>query len=337
MKTIPLSPPVISMTFGPNNSPLSGKEGTKLTSTMIKDRLNKEIENNVTITLRPSADPETIDVQGRGELQIGSVLKFISYWIAYHSSFLLICCVTGILVETLRREGFEMTICPPTVLAVEGEDGVKREPYEEVTVDVSPELQGMVIDALSDRKGNLLEFRDIGNRTRLIFQVPSRGMMGFRHEIISATRGSATVNSIFSHYDKVNISDFASLKKGKLVSMEQGESTGYALMMVQERGQMFIGVNEPVYEGMVVGEHAKSGDLDVNPCRAKKLSNVRSTGAEEKVSLTPPRRLSVEEVISYMNSDEVLEVTPKSIRLRKRLLDTGERARFNKGKTSSRT
>jgi len=229
-----------------------------------------------------------------------------------------------------------MTICPPTVLAVVGEDGVSREPYEEVTVDVSPELQGLVIDALSDRKGTLLEFKDIGNRTRLIFEVPSRGMMGFRHEIISATRGSATVNSIFSHYDKVNISDFTSLKKGKLVSMEQGESTGYALMMVQERGQMFIGVNEAVYEGMVVGEHAKSGDLDVNPCRAKKLSNVRSTGAEEKVSLTPPRRLSVEEVISYMNSDEVLEVTPKSIRLRKRLLDTGERARFNKGRTSSR-
>lgn len=304
--TIPISPPVVSMTFGPNDSPLGGKEGTKFTSTMIKERLAKEIENNVTISLKASSDPESIDVQGRGELQI------------------------GILVETLRREGFEMTVSPPRVLAITDEQGVTKEPYEEVTVDVSPELQGLVMDSMSDRKGNLIEFRDIGNRSRLIFSVPSRGMMGFRHEIISATRGSATVNSVFSHYDTVNVHDFAGLKKGKLVSMEQGRTTGYSLMMVEERGQLFVGVGEEVYEGMVVGEHAKSGDLDVNPCRAKKLSNMRTTGAEEKVNLIPPRRLTVEEVISYMNSDEVLEVTPKNIRLRKRILDSGARLRFNK-------
>jgi len=306
VKTIPISPPVISMTFGPNDSPLSGKEGNRLTSTMIKERLAKEIENNVTVELRASVDPEAIDVQGRGELQI------------------------GILVETMRREGFELTISPPRVLAIKGEDGVSREPYEEVIVDVSPELQGVVIDAMSDRKGTLLEFKDIGNRTRLVFSCPSRGMMGFRHEIISATRGSATVNSIFSHYDTVNVHDFAGMKKGKLVSMEEGKTTGYSLMMVEERGMLFVGVNEEVYEGMVVGENAKAGDLDVNPCRAKKLSNMRTTGAEEKVNLIPPRRLSVEEVISYMNADEVLEVTPKSIRLRKRILESGARARFNK-------
>ena len=303
--TIPILPPVVSMTFGPNDSPLGGKEGTKFTATMIKDRLYKEIENNVTISLKPSVDPESIDVQGRGELQI------------------------GILVETLRREGFELTVCPPRVLSIV-EDGVTKEPFEEVTVDVSPELQGLVIDSMSDRKGSLLEFKDIGNRTRLIFSIPSRGMMGFRHEIISATRGSATVNSIFSHYDKVNAADFSGLKKGKLVSMEAGKTTGYSLMMVEERGGLFIGVGEEVYEGMVVGEHAKQGDLDVNPCRAKKLSNMRTTGAEEKVNLIPPRRLTVEEVISYMNSDEVLEVTPKSVRLRKRILDSGARLRFNK-------
>mgnify|MGYP005990213595 CR=1 FL=1 len=304
--TIPISPPVVSMTFGPNNSPLGGKEGTKFTSTMIKDRLNKEIENNVTITLKPSADPETIDVQGRGELQI------------------------GILVETLRREGFELTVCPPMVLAVTDEDGVTKEPFEEVTVDVSPELQGLVMDSMTNRKGSLLEFKDIGNRARMIFTIPSRGMMGFRHEIISATRGSATVNSVFSHYDKVNATDFAGLKKGKLVSMEQGKTTGYSLMDVEQRGQLFVGVGEEVYEGMVVGECAKQGDLDVNPCKAKKLTNMRTTGAEEKVNLTPPRRLTVEEVISYMNHDEVLEVTPKNIRLRKRILESGARARFNK-------
>lgn len=304
--TIPISPPVVSMTFGPNNSPLSGKEGTKFTAAAIKERLYKEIENNVTISLKASTDAEAIDVQGRGELQI------------------------GILVETLRREGFELTVNPPRVLAVVDEDGVSKEPFEEVTVDVSPDLQGLVIDAMSERRGNLLEFRDIGNRTRLIFSIPSRGMMGFRHEIISATRGSATVNSVFSHYDKVNAADFAGLKKGKLVSMEAGKTTGYSLMTVEERGTLFVGVGEEVYEGMVVGENSKQGDLDVNPCRAKKLSNMRTTGAEEKVNLTPPRRLTVEEVISYMNGDEVLEVTPKNVRLRKRILDSGARLRFNK-------
>jgi GTP-binding protein len=303
--TLPISPPVVSMTFGPNNSPLGGKEGNKLTSTMIKERLTKEIENNVTITLQPSNEPETINVQGRGELQI------------------------GILVETMRREGFELTVSPPSVLAI-NEDGVTKEPFEEVTVDVAPEMQSMVMDSMTSRKGSLLEFKDIGNRTRMIFTIPSRGMMGFRHEIISATRGSATVNSVFSHYDRVNAQDFAGLKKGKLVSMEQGRTTGYSLMTVEERGQLFVGVGEEVYEGMVVGEHAKQGDLDVNPCRAKKLTNMRTTGAEEKVNLTPPRRLTVEEVISYMNGDEVLEVTPKNIRLRKRILDSGARARFNK-------
>jgi GTP-binding protein len=303
---VPISPPVVSMTFAPNSSPLGGKDGSKLTSTMIKDRLQKEIENNVTLQLKPSVDTEAIDVQGRGELQI------------------------GILVETLRREGFELTVSPPHVLAITNEQGVRVEPYEEVTVDVSPELQGLVIDSMSNRKGSLLEFRDIGNRTRMVFTVSSRGMMGFRSEIIGATRGSATVNSIFSHYDTVNASDFAGLKRGKLVSMESGKTTGYALMMVEERGQLFVGVGEEVYEGMVVGEYNQQGDLDVNPCKAKKLSNMRTTGAEEKVNLTPPRRLTVEEMIAYMNEDEVLEVTPKNIRLRKKILDSGLRLKYNK-------
>lgn len=304
--TIPISPPIIAMTFGPNDSPLAGKEGNKLTSSMIKERLNREVENNVTLQLRPAVDPESIDVQGRGELQI------------------------GILIETLRREGFEMTVSPPKVLAVVGEDGVSREPIEEVVVDVDPEMQGMVIDAMSNRKGNLMEFKDIGNRSRLVFNVPSRGMMGFRHEIVTATRGNATVNSIFSHYDEVNKSDFSGLKKGKLVSMETGKSTGYALDMVQERGVLYVAPNEEVYEGMVIGENAKTGDMEVNPCRAKKLTNMRTTGAEEKVALAPPKRMSIEQVISFMNDDEVVEVTPKSIRLRKRILDTGARIRWNK-------
>jgi GTP-binding protein len=306
IKTIPISPPIIAMTFGPNDSPLAGKEGNKLTSSMIKERLHKEVENNVTIQLRPSNDPEALDVQGRGELQL------------------------GILVETLRREGYELTVSPPKVLAVVGEDNISREPFEEVTVDVDPDLQGMVIDAMSNRKGNLLEFKDIGNRSRLIFHAPSRGMMGFRYEIITATRGNATVNSTFSHYDVVNKSDFAGLKKGKLVSMETGKTTGYALTMVEERGVLYVAPNEDVYEGMVIGENAKPGDLDVNPCRAKKLTNMRTTGAEEKVNLSPPKKYGVEQVMSYMNDDEVIEVTPKNIRLRKRILDSGARQRYNK-------
>lgn len=305
--TLPISPPVISMTFGPNDSPLSGREGNKLTSSMIKDRLQREIENNVTLSLRPSKEGgEFIDVQGRGELQI------------------------GILVETMRREGFEMTVSPPAVLAVVGEDKVRREPFEEVIVDIDPDLTGLVIESMSNRKGNLIEFKDIGNRSRLVFQAPSRGLMGFRHEIISATRGNATVNSIFSHYGEVNTSEFAGLRKGKLVSMETGKTSGYSLMSVEERGSLFVGVGEEVYEGMVIGENSKTGDLDVNPIKTKKLTNMRSTGAEEKVLLSPPKKMTVEEVISYMDEDEVLEVTPKSIRLRKRILESGARARWNK-------
>jgi len=294
------------MTFGPNDSPLSGKEGNKLTSSMIKERLQKEVENNVTLSLRPSSDPESIDVQGRGELQI------------------------GILVETMRREGYELTVSPPRVLAVQGEDGVSREPWEEVTVDVDPDFTGTIIENMSNRKGNMTEFKDIGNRSRLIFHAPSRGLMGFRHEVMSATRGNATVNSTFSHYDAVKASEFSGLKKGKLVSMETGKTTGYALMAVEERGHLFVGVGEEVYEGMVLGENAKSGELDVNPCKAKRLTNMRSTGAEEKVALSPPKKMTVEEVISYMDEDEVIEVTPKNIRLRKRILESGARARYNK-------
>lgn len=304
--TIPISPPIISMSFGPNDSPLAGREGTKLTSSMIKDRLRREIENNVTLTLRPSSDPESIDVQGRGELQI------------------------GILVETMRREGFEMTISPPKVIGEVGEDNVVREPIEEVTVDVDAEMQGLVIDAMSNRKGHLLEYKDIGNRSRLIFQVPSRGMMGFRYEIVTATRGNATVNSIFSHYDEVNKTDFQGLKTGKLVAMESGKATGYSLMSVAERGTLYVTPNEEIYEGMVVGENSKQGDLDVNPCKPKKLSNMRASGSEEKVQLPPPKRMSVEQVMANVDDDEVIEVTPRNIRLRKRILDSNARARWNK-------
>ena len=178
----------------------------------------------------------------------------------------------------------------------------------------------------------MIEFKEVGTRSRLTFSVPSRGLMGFRHEIMSSTRGNATVNSSFSHYGKVNKSDFMGLQKGKLVSMETGKTTGYALTMVEERGSLFVGVGEDVYEGMVVGECSRSGELDVNPVRQKKLTNIRTTGAEEKVNLSPPRKMNTEEMISYMDEDEVIEVTPTAVRLRKKILAGGPRARYNKSK-----
>ena len=305
--SLPISPPVISMTFGPNTSPLAGKDGTRLTSSMIKDRLNREIENNVTISLRKSADIESVDVQGRGELQI------------------------GILVETMRREGFELTVSPPRVLAVVGEDGVRREPFEEVTVDVDPEFQGLVIENMTNRSGVMVEFKDIGNRARLVFQTPSRGMMGFRQEVMSATRGNALVNSCFSHYEHVDLTAFSGLRKGKLVSTEQGKTRGYALDMVEERGSLFVGVGEEVYEGMVIGETAKPGDLDVNPCKGKKLTNVRASGTDDAIRLTPPRLLTLEQALEFIDEDELVEVTPASIRLRKKELDPNRRKRGSKG------
>ena len=306
LAALPITPPVVSMTVGPNDSPLAGRDGSKLTSSMIKERLEKEVENNVTLSLKPSSDPESMDVQGRGELQL------------------------GILLETMRREGYEMTVSPPRVLGREGDSGEYEEPVEEVTVDVDTNLQGTIIEAMSNRKGELTNYRDIGDRSRLTFMVPSRGLMGFRHEAMSSTRGSAVVSSAFSHFAKVNPADFKGLTTGKLVSMDKGKATGYSLMSIEERGQLFIGQNEEVYEGMVIGENSKQGELPVNPTKTKKLTNVRSTGAEEQVRLTPARRMSIEEVISYMDVDEVMEVTPLNVRLRKRILNSGERLRARK-------
>lgn len=311
--TPPLSPPVISMNFGVNSSPLMGKEGTKVTAIDLKARLQREVENNVTLSLRPAANNvESMDVQGRGELQI------------------------GILVESMRREGFELTVSPPEVLTITNEQGEKCEPVEEVVIDIDPDLQGLVIESMSNRQGNMISFKDIGNRARMTYEVPSRGLVGFRHEITNATRGNVTVNSSFLRYEKLNLSSLYGLKKGKLVATCSGKTTGYALGMIEERGQLIVGPGEEVYEGMVVGENARREEMDVNPCKQKKLSNVRSTVAEEYVRLTPPKRMTVEEMISYMDDDELLEVTPKSIRLRKRVLDGGERARNQKSMKGSK-
>ena len=222
LEALPISPPVISMTVGPNDSPLAGRDGKKLTSSMIKERLNREVENNVTLSLQPSSDPESINVRGRGELQI------------------------GILLESMRREGFEMTVSPPQVLGREGQNGEYEEPIEEVTVDVDTDLQGVIIESMSNRKGEMIEYKDMGDRSRLTFMVPSRGLMGFRHEAMSVTRGSAVVSSAFADYARVNPKDFSGLTTGKLVSMDTGKATGYSLMSIEDRGSLFIGQNEEV-------------------------------------------------------------------------------------------
>ena len=305
VKTPPITPPVIAMTFGPNTSPLAGAEGTKVTSNLIKERLAKEVENNVTLSLRDAADVDSIDVLGRGELQI------------------------GILVETMRREGFELTVSPPKVLSLE-EDGVTKEPYEEIVIDIDPDFQGHVIEAMSNRGGVMIEFKDIGDKARMVYQAPSRGLLGFRHELVSVTRGNVTINSIFSHYDEVPKLNMYGLMKSKIVSAATGKTTAYALNMTEERGQLFVGPGEQVYEGMVIGEASKQGELEANTTKTKKLTNVRASGTDEGIRLTPPKKMTVEEIIAYMDEDEVIEVTPESVRLRKRILNSGERAKYLK-------
>ena len=305
IKTPPITPPVIAMTFGPNTSPLAGVDGTKVTSNLIKERLMKEIENNVTLSLRPAADVDSMDVLGRGELQI------------------------GILVESMRREGFELTVSPPRVLSIE-EDGITKEPYEEVVIDIDQELQGLVIESMSNRGGVMMEFKDIGDKARMIYQAPSRGLLGFRYELVNATRGNVTINSIFSHYDEVPKLNMYGLMKSKIVSITSGKTTAYALNMTEERGQLFVGVGEQVYEGMVLGEAAKQSEIEVNTTKTKKLTNVRASGTDEGIRLTPPKKMTVEEIIAYMDEDEVIEVTPEKVRLRKRILNGGERAKYLK-------
>lgn len=307
LNTPPMAPPTLAMTFGANDGPLQG-EGDKLTASSIKARLVKETENNVTIMVQPCpTDTDKVDVFGRGEMQF------------------------GILIEGMRREGYEFIVSPPRILTSTDENGNKMEPIEEVTIDVDAEYSGLMIDKLtSNRKGALIDMRESGRgKSRLIFNVPSRGMLGLAPEARNDTHGSAIVNSTFSHMTEW-CGLIGGLSPGKLVATDKGKATAYALFALQERGKLFVEPGQEVYSGMVVGENSRSGDLEVNPCKAKKVTNVRSTGAEEKLTCSPPHRLTVEEMIAYMGEDEMIEVTPKSIRLRKSSLDQNARARLAK-------
>ncbi|NCO87997.1 MAG: translational GTPase TypA [Rhodobacterales bacterium] len=299
----PIDPPTISVTFGINDSPLAGRDGKKVQSRVIRERLMKEAELNVAIKVTDTPGGDAFEVAGRGELQM------------------------GVLIENMRREGFELSISRPQVIFKE-EGGVKYEPIEEVTIDVDDEYTGVVVEKLTGpRKGDLVEMKPAGaGKTRIIAHVPSRGLIGYQGEFLTDTRGSGVLNRIF-HDWAPHKGPMQGRRQGVLISMENGVSVAYALWNLEERGKMFIGAQEPVYEGMIIGEHSRDNDLEVNPLKGKKLTNVRASGTDEAVRLTTPVTLTLEQSIAYIDDDELVEVTPNAIRLRKRFLDPHERKR----------
>ncbi|MEY8834469.1 translational GTPase TypA [Phaeobacter italicus] len=302
----PIDPPTITVTFGINDSPLAGRDGKKVQSRVIRDRLLKEAESNVAIQVTDTPGGEAFEVAGRGELQM------------------------GVLIENMRREGFELSISRPQVLFKE-EDGVRMEPVEEATIDVDDEYSGVVIEKLTGhRKGELVEMKPAGaGKTRIIAHVPSRGLIGYHGEFLTDTRGTGVLNRVF-HGWTPHKGTIPGRRAGVLISMENGTSVAYALWNLEERGKMMIGAQEDVYQGMIIGEHSRDNDLEVNPLKGKKLTNVRASGSDDAVRLTTPMTLSLEEAIAYIDDDELVEVTPNTVRLRKRYLDPHERKRMAK-------
>ncbi|MBL9061019.1 translational GTPase TypA [Tabrizicola sp.] len=302
----PIDPPTITVTFGINDSPLAGRDGNKVQSRVIRDRLMKESEVNVAIKVADTPGGEAFEVSGRGELQM------------------------GVLIENMRREGFELSISRPRVIMQEI-DGQRQEPIEEVIVDVDDEYSGAVIDKLTgERKGDLVEMKPAGvGKTRIIAHVPSRGLIGYQGQFLTDTRGTGVLNRIF-HGHAPHKGPIQGRRQGVLISTEAGVSVAYALWNLEDRGRMFIGPQEQVYVGMIIGEHSRDNDLEVNPLKGKKLTNVRASGTDEAVRLTPHIKMSLEEAIAYIDDDELVEVTPKIIRLRKRELDPNERKRASR-------
>jgi GTP-binding protein len=302
----PIDPPTMAVTITVNDSPFAGKEGSKVTSTMIRERLMAEAETNVAITFKESAGRDAFEVGGRGELQL------------------------GVLIETMRREGFEMSVSRPRVLVRTGENGEKLEPIEEVIVDVDEQYSGVVVEKLSQRRGEMIDMRPSGaGKTRITFLSPSRGLIGYQSQFLTDTRGTGVLNRLFHSYGAWR-GEVPQRRNGALYSTETGTAVAYAIFNLQDRGVMFIGHQTPVYAGMIVGEHNRENDLGLNVLKGKKLTNVRAAGADEAVVLVPPRRMTLEEMMSYINDDELVEVTPKSLRLRKRLLDPNDRKRAEK-------
>ncbi len=306
----PIDPPTLSMRFAVNDSPMAGREGSKVTSRMIRDRLGREAESNVAIKVTESDDKDSFEVAGRGELQL------------------------GVLIETMRREGFELGISRPRVLFREDEDGKMTEPYETVIIDVDEEYSGTVVDKMNIRKAEMTDMRPSGGgKTRITFSAPSRGMIGYHGEFLSDTRGTGIMNRLFEKYGP-HKGKIEGRKNGVLISNGPGEANAYALGPLEERGILMVGVGEVLYEGMIIGENAKPDDLEVNPMKSKQLTNFRSTGKDDAIRLTPAWKLTLEQAIAYIDDDEMVEVTPKNIRLRKRFLDPNERKRMSRSKAA---
>ncbi len=301
IKSTPIDPPTMAITISVNDSPLAGREGSKVTSTMIRDRLMAEDEVNVAISVTPSANNESFEVGGRGELQL------------------------GVLIENMRREGFEMSVSRPKVLMKKGENGEKLEPYEEVFIDVDEEYSGSVVEKMANRKAEMTDMRPSGaGKTRITFLAPSRGLIGYQSEFMTDTRGTGIMNRVFHSYGPYK-GDIPARRNGALISTDQGQAVGYAIFNLQDRGIMFIGHQDEVYQGMIVGEHNRENDLDINVLKGKKLTNVRASGSDENIVLVPPKKMTLEDMMSYINEDELVEVTPKSLRLRKVHLNPSDR------------
>lgn len=305
----PVDPPTLAMTFSVNTSPFVGQDGNKVTSRMIRERLMREAEGNVAIRITETENNDAFDVAGRGELQL------------------------GVLIEQMRREGYELSISRPRVLYREDPDsGERLEPIEEVVIDVDEEFSGIVVEALNVRKGRMTEMRQAGGgKVRLTFTVPSRGLIGYHGEFMTETRGTGVLNRVFSEYAPYQ-GPVPGRRNGVLISNATGKSNAYGLAGLEGRGVLLIGASVPVYEGMIIGEHSRGNDLEVNPLKAKQLTNVRASGTDEAIRLTPPRRMSLEDAIAYVNDDELLEVTPLNLRLRKRHLDPHVRKREERKK-----
>ena len=306
LRSTPIDPPTMSVTITVNDSPFAGIEGKKVTSTAIRERLLAEAETNVAITFEENDKKDAFQIGGRGELQI------------------------GVLIEQMRREGFELTVSRPRVLFKTDENGSQMEPIEEVIIDVDDEFTSSVVDGMNQRKAEMKDMRAAGaGKTRLTFLAPSRGLIGYQNKFLTDTKGTGVINRIFSKYDSFK-GRIIGRKYGTLISTNTGTAVAYAIFNLQDRGTMFIGHQTPVYAGMIVGEHTRDNDLEINVLKGKQLTNVRASGTDEAVKLSAPRRMSLEEMMAYINEDELLEVTPKSLRLRKRFLAAIDRKRNKK-------
>jgi GTP-binding protein len=305
LASTPIDPPTMSVTITVNDSPFAGQDGKKVTSTVIRERLLAEVETNVAITFAESDNKDAFEIGGRGELQL------------------------GVLIETMRREGFEMNVSRPKVL-LRNENGQKLEPVEEVTIDVDEEFSSTVVDSMNRRKAQMMDMRSAGaGKSRIVFHAPSRGLIGYQSRFLTQTRGTGVLNRVFHEYAPYS-GDIPGRRNGALIASETGTAVAYALFNLQDRGVMFIDPQTPVYHGMIVGEHSRDNDLEINVLKGKKLTNMRASGTDEAVTLTPPRLMSLEDMMAYVEFDELLEVTPTSLRLRKRYLLEHERKKFRR-------